>query len=227
MNAPTESYPLRWPDGWPKTAAADRQRGHQFKTAASGGSYGKNLVTFARARRLLIEEMERIGADRVVISSGVDVRVDGVPRNGINADSFKMREPGVAIYFMLKGRAMVMAQDAFDNPAANLRSLGLAIEALRSLERHGGGTMMNRAFDGFTALPPPAGSKPTRPWWQVLRFPEAPEERELLSAAEVKARFHTLAKRLHPDAGGDADEMVELNAARDEAIAAVQGMDSA
>ena len=33
---------------------------------------------------------------------------------------------------------MVMATDAFSNIAANVRSLGLAIEALRQLERHGG-----------------------------------------------------------------------------------------
>jgi hypothetical protein len=215
--APTEAYPLRWPDGWPKTPAADRTRGHQFKQA--GGEYGKTPVTFSRARRLLLEELERLGAESAVISSSIDVRVDGVPRSGVNPDRLDFKEPGVALYFMLKGRAMVMAQDAFDNPAANLRSLGLAIEAMRSLERHGGGTMMNRAFDGFAALPPPAGVKPKRPWWQVLRYSDNPEDRELLSVGEVKARFNTLAKKMHPDAGGDSDDLSELTMARDEAVA--------
>ena len=48
-----------------------------------------------------------------------------------------------------------MACDRFDNAAANMRSLGLAIEAMRQLERHGVGTMMERAFTGFVALPAP------------------------------------------------------------------------
>jgi hypothetical protein len=50
---------------------------------------------------------------------------------------------------------MTMACDRFDNAAANMRSLGLAIEAMRQLERHGGGAMMEKAFSGFVALPPP------------------------------------------------------------------------
>ena len=217
----TDTYPLRWPDGWPKTPAIDRTSGYQFKQA--GGQYGKTAVTFARARKLLVEELERLGATNPVISSSVDVRVDGVPRNGVNPDRTGFKEPGAAIYFMLKGRAMVMAQDAFNNPAANIRSLGCAIEAMRSLERHGGGTMMSRAFDGFAALPPPEGSKPKRPWWEVLRYSENPEDRELLSVGEVKARFNTLAKRMHPDAGGDSDDLSELTLARDEAVAELGG----
>lgn len=221
--APAESYPLRWPDGWPKTAAADRDRGHQFKQGGSS-THSKTAVTFYRARRLLVLELEKLGATQIVMSSSVDLRADGTPRTGVNPDRIDMKEPGAALYFMLKGRAMVMAQDAFDNPAANFRSLGLAIEAMRSLERHGGGTMMNRAFDGFAALPPPAGSKPKRPWWKVLRYSENPEERELLSVGEVKARFNTLAKRMHPDAGGDSDDLSELTGARDEAVAELGGV---
>ena len=27
----TATYPLQWPDGWPRTPARERERGHQFK----------------------------------------------------------------------------------------------------------------------------------------------------------------------------------------------------
>jgi hypothetical protein len=101
--------------------------------------------------------------------------------------------------------------------------MALALEAMRALERHGGGTMAGKAFDGFSALPPPAGSKPKRPWWEVLRYPAEQDEREYLSAPEVEARYRTMAKKLHPDAGGTDDEMIELTAARDEAVAELTG----
>ena len=48
-----------------------------------------------------------------------------------------------------------MAMDRFTSVAGNLRSLTLAIEAMRQLNRHGGGTMMERAFAGFVAIAPP------------------------------------------------------------------------
>lgn len=208
------AFPLCWPEGWRTTASHRRSRGYQFKqTSYMDGR--KTLVTLDRARRLLSEELNRLGATQIVLSSNLPLRSDGEPR--ADAHRYGMTEPGVAAYFVYKGKPMVMAQDAFDNPAANFRSLGLAVEALRALERHGGGTMMERAFAGFSALPPPEGAKPRRPWWEVLRYPADPAERELLSLAEVKARFNTLAKRLHPDAGGSAEDMAELNLAFEDA----------
>jgi hypothetical protein len=195
--APTEAYPLRWPDGWPKTPAADRTRGHQFKQA--GGEYGKTPVTFSRARRLLLEELERLGAESAVISSSIDIRIDGVPRSGVNPDRLDFKEPGVALYFMLKGRAMVMAQDAFDNPAAKVRSLGpgdrgdaLAGAARRRDDdeprvRRVRGAAAARRHEAEAALV--AGPA-------LLRQPGGPRA---ALGRQVKARFNTLAKKMHPD----------------------------
>jgi hypothetical protein len=215
----TESYPLRWPDGWPRTPAEARDRGRKFIL----GGYGGGLPTFSHGRHGVLNELDKLGAKNVVISSNVEVRLDGVPRTGIDPNKTTFRDPGVAVYFTLKGRPVAMAQDAFDTVGVNLRSLTLAVDAMRALERHGGGTMMGKAFDGFAALPPPAGSKPKRPWWEVLRFPSNADDRELLSVAEVDARFKTLAKKLHPDAGGEDAEMAELNIARSEAISELEG----
>lgn len=206
------AYPLSWPDGWERAKAR--------KTSNPFGS-SRALLTFDRARRSLSDELHRLGAVGPVLSSNIPIRGDGMPY--ADAARRKMEDPGVAVYFMLRGKRMVMAQDAYWDIAANFRSLALAIEAMRQLERHGGGTMMEKAFYGFAALPPPEGSKPRRPWWTVMQYSADPKERELLSVAEVKARYATLAKRLHPDAGGTAEAFSELNQARDDAFAELGG----
>lgn len=223
-----EAYPLCWPEGWKRTAVHVRRSGYQFKGGDTYGwrpgttervYVGRRQITPDRARKLLVEELERLKARAVIISSNVPLRADGEMR--ADAATRRYDDPGVAVYFQFKGKPMVMACDAYDNIASNLRSLGLAIEALRQLERHGGGVMMERAFAGFSALPPPEGAKPRRPWWEVMRYSDDPEEREMLSAAEIEARYRAMANKLHPDHGGSDDAMAELNAAKEEAIAEI------
>lgn len=206
------AYPLSWPKGWPRTPS--RRDGYQFYI--KGNSWGRNPPPFDKSRRQLFDELEKLGAKYITLSTNVPLRADGVPH--ATARSAASADPGVAVYFTLKGRPIVMAQDTYNDVACNLRSLTLAIEAMRALERHGGGTMMNKAFDGFAALPPPEGSRPARPWWEVLHYPADPADREFLTAAEVEARYRGLAKRYHPDAGGDPALFAELATARDMAV---------
>ena len=220
-----QAYPLCWPDGWARTPSHLRDDVSRFGTmerAADQGWRVKRAITFDRARRSLRDELERLGAKGVIMSTNAELRNDGEVRAG--AAERRYTDPGIAVYFTLKGKQMVMAQDAFKTLAANARSLSLAIDALRQLQRHGGGTMMERAFAGFTALPAPEGSQPKRPWWIVLNYGEDPEARADLSTEEVEARFKTLAKRRHPDADGGSDAaMSELNQARDDAIRDLSG----
>jgi hypothetical protein len=219
-----EAFPLCWPEGWQRTPSHIRKDGSQFKSGDVYEGYGdqrryigRRKTSPDRARRLLIDELDRLKAKAVILSTNVPLRSDGEMRAG--AAERRLDDPGVAVYFQLKGKPMVMATDAYDNIASNLRSLGLAIEALRQLERHGGGVMMERAFAGFSALPPPEGSAPKRPWYVVLNYGEDPEARADLSVEEVEARFRTLAKRRHPDVdGGSAELMAELNQAREDAV---------
>lgn len=208
-----EAYPLAWPDGWPRTphnkrAWSGRFRGGEtYETDSSGGRryVGRKMITFDRARRLLAEELERMKATNVVLSTNVPLRLDGQPRAGeVRAGT----DPGVAVYFTFKGRQMVMAQDGFDTIAGNLRSLGLAIEALRQLERHGGGQMMERAFAGFLAIAPPDWKKP---WREV--FSVTPDWK-----GDVRALYREKARERHPDVGGHDTLMAELNLAYREAL---------
>ncbi|HKH81702.1 MAG TPA: J domain-containing protein, partial [Methylovirgula sp.] len=192
------AYPLEWPEGWPRTLPDKRPNGSPFKT------------TLDRALEALLEELGRLKASGVVISSWLPLRADGFPRSDVAR--FRIEDPGVAVYFMRGGRQLFIARDAYWNVHDNLRSIGLAIEHLRGLERHGGAHLMERAFSGFVALPPP--DKPKKTWCEVLGV-QAGAEPWLIEAA-----YKYLAEKLHPDAGGSKGLMAELNRARDEALKA-------
>lgn len=201
------AYPLQWPDGWPRTPDDQRSSTSQFKT------------TFGRALYLLRYELQQLGAGNVVISSWLPLRRDGLPRE--DQARRNLPDPGVAVYFTRRRQQLAIARDAFTTVHDNLRSLGLAIEAMRALERHGGGQMLERSFAGFTALPPP------RSCWEILGIgPDAtavclgdPQ----LGADLIGAAFRRRAAICHPDReGGSTEAMAELNRARDDALALLQ-----
>ena len=107
---------------------------------------------------------------------------------------------------------MVMAMDRFTSVAGNIRSLTLAIEAMRQLERHGGGTMLERAFAGFVAIAPPDWKKP---WREV--FGVGPDWQ-----GDITTLYREKARNRHPDAGGSDSLMAELNVAFQEAKCELQ-----
>lgn len=188
-----QALPLAWPDGWPRHKG-DRDNDNRFK----GPTYQWN-----RVYRGIQEEIKRIGGDKIVVSTNQPLRQDGAPY----AQERIIRDPGVAVYFVRDKRAMVMAQDRFWSIIGNMRSLTMAIEGLRQMERHGGAAMMERAFSGFVVL-----TAPGKQWWDVLECrPDASRE-------VIEANFRRLARDRHPDNGGTHDAMTALNEARDAAL---------
>lgn len=187
----TGHYPLDWPLGWPRTP--DPQ--------PAGSRFGQGL-SIERARRGLYQELERLGAEDVRLSSNLQLRIDGMPKSGQRAPD----DPGVAVYFTRDGADLVIACDLYNRCEHNLRALALVIESMRRIERYGGDKMMERTFTGFTALPPPSTGPQKRPWHEVLNvLPDAPIE-------VAEAAYRHLAKQRHPDAPGGSDEaMAELN----------------
>lgn len=204
-------FPLAWPHGWPRTPDHRRIANHPF----GGKTYP---LTFDRARRQLLEELARLRATSIVLSTNIPLRQDGQPYAG-GADR-RLDDPGVAVYFRLKGRDLSMARDGFTSIAANMRSLFLAVDGLRQLERHGGSYMMDRAFSGFTALPPPT---PTRPWWEVFGFAREDILHRNILQRDIESAFRRLAAERHPDRGGSDSAMSELNVARAEALKEIGG----
>jgi hypothetical protein len=193
------AYPLQWPEGWKRTQADHRK-------AATFTKYKKPLSVYDGVQRVMLE-LDRLGLGRddVVISTNVETRMDGFPRS----DRSEPRDPGVAVYWQEKrGGRRVMAIDHYTRVADNLAAVAATLDAMRAIERHGGAAILERAFTGFTALPAPGAA---REWWEVLGVPRT------ATAAEIQRAYRELAARHHPDRGGSAALMAEINAARDAA----------
>lgn len=190
----TQAYPLQWPEGWRRTPARERR-----KSAEGGG-------TWDNTRRGLYGELEKLNASHVVVSSWLELRLDGQPRG--DKARFPISDPGVAVYFTLRGRPMVIARDAYVTVADNAWGILMALTYLRGLERHGGAEMMERSFEGFAALPAPDQVD----CFKTLGVGPA------ATADEINEAFRNLARKAHPDTGGSHDLMAKLSAARDLAL---------
>lgn len=178
-----EAYPLQWPVGYPRSKSKEWSR---FK------------CSFTSARDGILHEIRLLEGTRPVISTNIPLRKDGIPYSGFA----QPKDTGVAIYFLLNGRDMVLACDRWIKIEDNLRAVEKAIEAMRGLDRWGVSDMLNRAFQGFTALPAPEDHKL---WWTVLGCSAT------TSQSECEARYRAKAKNMHPDRGGGVEEMAELN----------------
>jgi hypothetical protein len=191
-----EAYPLQWPAGRPRTDHWRRERS-AFE------------VTLARARDDIIREVQllvgKYNSPHTVISSNLALRNDGLPlaRQPRTAD-----DPGVAVYFTRKGKQLSFACDRWTKVEDNMRAIAKTIEALRGIDRWGTGDMLEAAFTGFVALPAPGAQKE---WWEVLGVAR------LATAEECRHAYRRLAALHHPDRGGDATLMAQINAAYEKA----------
>ncbi len=200
MSTPTR-YPLQWPEGWKRTQS------YQRKTATFSHQ-GKALTVFDGLQRVL-DQLQRLGVhqDDVIVSTNLQTRLDGLPRS----NQARPGDPGVCVYWKpAKSPMRCMAVDRYDEVQDNLAAVAATLEAMRSIERHGGAAILDRAFTGFAALPAPVGGK--RDWWTVLELPST------ASQAEIRDAFNRLAREHHPDRGGSDERMAEIIRARDEAL---------
>jgi hypothetical protein len=202
------AYPLQWPAGWPHTPA------HALKPGKFGSKKGSSDrvtdITIAEATQRVLAELARMGINRddVVISTNLELRLDGLPRSNQRTP----RDAGAAVYWQAgKGERRVMAIDQYYKVEENLAAIAATLDAMRAIERHGGAQILDRAFTGFTALPAPTAR---RTWREVFGFtPHARPSREAL-----RSKYRILASERHPDrAGGSDAAMSELNVAMAEA----------
>jgi hypothetical protein len=221
MSEPIQAYPLAWPTGWRRTADHQRTRAQFGKKQQQ---YGDRMIdgrmqrvaTYQRTIDLsiadgvarILDELGRMGLHRddVVISTNVRTRLDGLPYSNAAAPS----DPGVAVYWIKGKETRCMAIDRYDRVQDNLAAIAATLDAMRAIERHGGATILDRAFQGFTALPSPEA------WWQVLGLSGPNVSREAIEAAHSK-----LIMKHHPDRGGDTERAAAINRARDIGLAAI------
>lgn len=185
----TTAYPLQWPAGKPRTRTPQPSR---------FGSHSTFSVSTTTSK--LMAELRRLGAKNIVLSTNLELRLHGLPYSNRRAPA----DAGVAVYFTLKGEARCFACDRWQKVEENIVALAHTIDALRGIERWGGGNMVDQAFAGFAALPAPSAAKH---WSEVIGVQRGAD------LDDVRTAYRRKAMAAHPDRGGDASVMAELNAA--------------
>ena len=199
-----ESYPLSWPVGRPRSRFTQPARFHRRASRAGSQYTYKAEVTLHQGMTAVRDELSRLDATDVVVSTNIPVRQDGLPYANV-------REPddhGVAVYFRLKSGVHCLACDRWNRVADNLSAIAHHIDALRAMDRWGVGDLA-QAFAGYKALPAMGAAKP---WWEILGFKEPPAVIDTVSRRVCEMRFEH-----HPDHGGNQTRAAEINAAFDEA----------
>lgn len=196
MHSNIEAYPLCWPAGWKRVRWRECSRFRE--------------KSFATCRDSLFEELRKLGAKKIILSTNIELRLDGIPY----ANRPQPADPGVAVYFTYRNRQMVFACDQWIKVEHNIRAVAKTIEAIRGIERWGASDMMERAFTGFQKL---SSGNEIDCCWSFLGISSSCHPKDIV------IRYRELAKRYHPDHGGDQHKMSKLNAAYKEALKQVGG----
>lgn len=135
MEIPKQAYPLQWPVGYKRTAQRE---------------YSRFKQTPDNAQHFLKSELSRMGADKIVVSSNVPIRADGMMyANAMRLQKQQDNDPGVAVYFNYKGKPVVLCCDTYTKVWENVYAIGKTIENLRAIDRYGVSDFLSRSFTGF------------------------------------------------------------------------------
>lgn len=217
MSDVVKAYPLQWPAGWKRARPDRRFRGSFSKGERSYSTDGASSritykdLTVADAVQRVAAELRRMGVTEndMVISTNLKLRMDGLPRS----DQPRPQDPGVAVYWIdrASGTRRCMAIDMmYDIVEHNLAAIAATLDAMRAIERHGGAAILDRAFTGFTALPPPLAA--ARPWREVLGV--AFDERD---AGRIRECYRICRSKTHPDKGCSSEAYQAVDRAYEQA----------
>lgn len=202
-----QAYPLAWPPGWKR--AAHRRNG-KFRD-------GAQWISVAKAVARVISELRRLGVEShtIIISSNIETRVDGLPRSDRRVD---IADPGVAVYWTDpdSGQQRCMAIDLYTWVSDNIAAIAATIAAMRAIERHGGATILNRAFQGFQALPSATTTAlNAKTAADVLHRRTGRAAAMILADREVaRAAYREAANVAHPDRGGTTSDFQLIHEAK-------------
>jgi hypothetical protein len=183
----TFKQPLDWPSNVP------------FNWDPRESRFGDHALS--EAIDFVAAELERFGADRAEMSADWQLGQRGQPltdhRNG---------GPVVLRYWRNNNpEPFIIALCEYNRTVDNIWAIGKCVEALRTMERHGGDAITRQAESAFAALP-----EPEKQWWQVL---ECAEDDDPII---VHAKYKVLAKKHHPDNSGSHDSMATISNAYDQ-----------
>lgn len=187
------AHPLCWP---PHIDRAKWREAGKFRTSLSA------------ALANVEDSLRRFAAD-----SGK--KIEGlVISSNFSLGDRRPADPGVAVWFIWDGMQICIPVDRYTTVEANLQAIHHVIEARRTELRHGTLALVRATFQGFRALPAPAGES-NRSWREILGFHDI----QLPSKSAIDHAWREKARAAHPDAGGSNDAMAELNRARADALA--------
>lgn len=172
-------YPLTWPAGWPRASQLQLRDAKFSKNKQDLSVFDGVQRVLTALKALAVDEQD------VIISTNIRTRLDGLPRSGEPVPV----DRGAAIYWEQDGHNRSMAIDIYTAVADNLAAIAATLEAIRAIERHGGGQILERVFTGFAALPAPEESR----WWDVLMVSRDATEPVVTEA------WKRLRSRWHPD----------------------------
>ena len=218
------AYPLHWPRRQARTPAGKRIVDAPFTVGEMVSDTKREWrdgqahdVSIQRRRTKAVglpvavdrleDQLQRLGAKVVVLSTNLELRLNGIPRAG-QKDPL---DPGAAVYFNLKNKRLVFACDKWTRVADNVAALAAHIRAIRSVETYGVGTI-EQAFEGYRSLED--FSSGVMPWKRVLGFPDDSRP----SLAEVEAKWKARMKEVHPRLEGESSlQAQQLNVAMQQA----------
>jgi hypothetical protein len=226
------AHPLFWPRGKARTPAGKRSADAPFSVGetfadtkrewrVSESQWHDVPVTRRRTKAVALpiavdrleDQLQRLGAQAIVLSTNLELRLNGQPRAGQRDPE----DPGAAVWFNLNRKRMVLACDKWVRVADNIAALAAHIRSIRSVENYGVGTM-EQAFAGYRTLEDFSGGD--MPWKRVLGF--GVETHPTL--AEVESKYRTRMKEIHPDMSGQSGlQAAQLNVAITQARAELSG----
>lgn len=181
-----DRYPCAWPAGWDRTPRHKRR-------------HSRYEVSLAHAYKLLVKELKLMHAKEIVVTANIPVQRDGRPY----AQSPEPSDPAVAVYWVdQSGVSRVIACDHWRRVRENMRAVGIAVAALRQIERCGATQVVEKAYSGFLAL---VADNQVRTWREVFGMPSDWKP----TSAELMLKWRQLILERHPDQGGGHERWVE------------------
>ena len=192
-------------EAWPHSSTSLRTQA-QFRS------------TYPATIELIEGEIERLSGTDVVVSGFM--QRSSVRRDGWPASDSRPPHPGVIVSFRSRRLGdMVLANDSYSEWQANLRGIGLTLDALRAIRRYGT-VDRDQQYKGFstelTPVAPSSGSTEIELAAEILLLlsdsdrtaPDVVTDPDL-----AEQLFRVASKRVHPDTGGSAEMFQRLQAA--------------